>query len=460
VTRDFRLIWLASSLSVLGDAVVPVALAIAVTRAGGSAGALATVLACALVPRLALLPLGGVVADRWSPRLVLLGTDLLRAAAQAVIGVELILGGFRLVDIAVAVAVGGAASAFAAPTGSPLVAATVAPEHRQRANALLGTSAAGARVLGPALAGTLILLAGPGLAFLADAASFVLSAALLTLARVGTRAAGIRRALRRDLIEGWVEVRRHDWYWTSLIGHATWNFAAGVLLTLGPLIAVRRLGGEGVWIAVAQAGAVGMLCGALLATRLRPARPVLAANLGLATYGVPLLLLGVDAPAPALLAGYAAAMVGLGYLNPVWETAVQRHIPADRLARVTSYDWLVSLAAMPLGYAAGPIAADAFGDATPLLVTAALVVVTTAGTAFVPGVRRLRSEPAGAGVRPGVRRPDLDGGVQDGESVRAGEDRVEQQRPHAGVLVDQAAHPEQEVGERDPVDRRRAPEPA
>jgi hypothetical protein len=409
--RNFRLLWLGYALSVFGDYVVPAALTLAVVRATGSAAALALVLGCATVPRLILLPLGGVVADRWPPRRVAVVTDVTRGVTQLVIGIELLTGTFRLTDLAVAGAISGAASAFALPTRSPLVAATVRAEDRAGSNALLGVSTGAARVLGPAVAGALVLTSGAGWAFMVDAATFAVSGLALSAIRIapadrtGPVDTAARRPMHRDLIDGWAELRRHDWLWTSLIGHASWNLAAAVLLTLGPLIAVRQLGGELVWVAVLQAGAVGLLAGSLLAMRiggtgrfrLRITRPVLVANLSLSLYTLPLALLAVAAPAPALLIAYSLALAALGFLNPVWDTAVQQHIPADRLARVSAYDHLVSLAAMPLGYALAAPAAAALGNAVPLGVAAVVVLVTTAGTALVPGVRNLRAGPAPLG---------------------------------------------------------------
>ncbi|MGW2377435.1 MULTISPECIES: MFS transporter [Kitasatospora] len=395
--RDFRLLFLGRTVSTLGDAVVPAALAIAITRATGSSGALALVLGCAMVPRLLLLPFGGVAGDRLDPRRVALTTDLLRAATQLLVGLELLGARPDLTHIAIASAAGGLASAFAMPTASPLVRAAVPAEHRLRANALLGSATSAARLGGPALAGVLVYTAGPGWAFVADGVSFLLSAALLTRVRIAParsgQASAEKRTLRRDLAEGWREVRARDWYWTSLVAHGVWNGASAVALTLGPLIAATRLGGDGVWVAVTQAGAVGLLLGSLAAGRLRPRRPVLVGNLALALFGLPLLALAVPAPAPVTVAAYGVAMAGLGFLNPVWETVVQREFPAQVLARVTSYDWLLSLAAAPLGYVLAPLAAGAWGSRVPLLAAAVLVTLVCAGTAAVPGVRRLGTQP-------------------------------------------------------------------
>jgi hypothetical protein len=281
-----------------------------------------------------------------------------------------------------------------------MIAAAVDAGSRPRANALLGVAGGAARVLGPALGGGTVLTIGPGWAFAVDAATFAASAVALAFVRLIAATAPVeRRPLHRDLIEGWSEVRRHDWFWISLIGHATWNMSMAVMLTLGPLIAVRELGGEIVWVAFLQAGAIGLLAGSLLATRLgaagrlgvRVGRPVLAANLGLSLFAAPLALLALAVPAPVAIAAYAVALAGLGFLDPVWRTAIQQQVPTDKLARVTAYDMLVSLAAMPLGYAVAAPAATAFGYAVPLLTAAALVAVTTVGTALTPGVRRLRS---------------------------------------------------------------------
>ncbi|MFI7606400.1 MFS transporter [Micromonospora sp. NPDC049366] len=385
----FRLLFLGRTVSAVGDAVVPAALALAVLRATGSTTALAVVLGAAMVPRLLLLPLGGVAADRFDARRVAILADVTRCLTQLVVGLELLGGAPSLASLAVASAVGGTAAAFALPTGSPLVTGTVAPERRQRANALLGTTANASRLAGPALAGALIWAAGPGWAFVLDAGSFAVSAALLAVIRVRPVARPERRSVGADLRHGWREVTSRDWFWSSLLAHGVWNGAAAVLTTLGPAVAVDRLGGEGVWLLFLQAGAVGMLVGSLLAGRTRPRRPVLLANLGLAGYAAPLVLLAVAAPAPIVTAAYGVALAALGYLNPIWETVVQSQFPPHVLARVTSYDWLVSLAAMPVGYALAPLTAELWGATAPLAAAGALVLAACAGTALVPGVRRL-----------------------------------------------------------------------
>jgi len=387
--REFRLLFLGRVVDELGDSVAPAALTLAVVQATGSAGALAVVLAATLLPRLALLPLGGVAADRLGARRVALAADGARCLTQLSIAVELISGHVHLVPIAVAGAVSGAASAFGLPATSPLVAGTVDEDGRQAANSLMGVAASATRLAGPAVAGVLIFTAGAGWAFVLDAGSFAFSA--LTLALLSVRRVDIpRQSLRADLVAGWAEVRQRTWYWSCLIGHATWNFAAGVLATVGPIIAVKQLGGQGVWLAALQASAIGYLAGSLLAGRVHLRRPILAGNLALVSYAVPLVLFAVAAPPWAVVGSYGVAIGCLGFMNPTWETVVQQQVPPHVLARVTAYDWLVSLGAMPLGYALGPALAATYGATWPLAGAAVLVVVAMSAPALVPEVRQLR----------------------------------------------------------------------
>ncbi len=400
--RNFRLLFVGRVVDELGDSVTPAALTLAIVQATGSAGALAVVLASTMLPRLALLPLGGVIVDRLQPRRVALVADVVRGAVQLFIGLELFAGHIRLAHIAAAAAIGGAASAFGLPATTPLVAGTVEGDARQQANALMGIAASATRLTGPALAGVLIFTAGAGWAFVLDAATFAFSAVTLMLVHV-RHVEVPRQSMRRDLVAGWDEVRARTWYWTTLIGHGTWNFAAGVLMTLGPVIAVTQLGGRGVWLAALQASAIGYLIGSIVAGRTRVSRAVMVGNLALLTYAAPLLLFAFAAPAWAVVGAYGIAIGCLGFMNPVWETVVQQQIPEHVLARVTAYDWLASLGAMPLGYALGPIIASAIGPTWPLAGAAVLVVIAMGMPAFVPDVRNVRllrtSEPDGDATR-------------------------------------------------------------
>ena len=387
--RDFGILFAGRVVDALGDAVAPAALALAVVTATHSSAGLAVILVCGMLPRVALLPFAGVVVDRVGARLAALASDVVSGFAQLAIGLLLFAGHLAIAPIAVAAAIGGGVSAFGVPATLPLVSGTVDPAGRRAANSLLSASGSAASVAGPAIAGALIFTVGPGWAFVLDAVTFGVSAG--TLAVIHVRYVPVPGGpLRRQLVVGWAEVRDRTWYWASIIGHGTCNFALGMLMTTGPLIAVTELGGKTVWLAALEASAAGYLAGALIAGRARISRPILAVDLVLTSLAVPLVLFGLAAPAWAVVAAYGLAAVGLGFANPVWLTAVQQEVPAEVLARVSAYDWLVSLGGQLLGYAVGPTLTQLAGFTWPLSTAAALVVVTLLVPASLPSVRGLR----------------------------------------------------------------------
>lgn len=387
--RNFRLLFVGRVVDGLGDAVSPAALTLAIVTATRSTVGLAVVLVCALVPKVALLPIGGVAADRLGPRHVAMVAAVVSSLAQLSVGLLLLAGHIDFLLIAIAAAVKGVAAAFDAPATLPLVAGTTGRDGRQAANALMGVAGSATNLVGPALAGVLLFTVDAGWAFVLDAATFGFSACTLALVKVRPVHVSAK-SLRSDLAVGWAEVRARTWYWTSLIGHATWNFAAGLLATTGPLIAVTELGGKSVWLAALEVSAVGYLAGAFIAGRTRVSRAILVGNIALMGYAVPLVLFAFAAPAWSVVAAYGLALACLGFLNPVWETAVQQEVPAEVLARVSAYDWLVSLGAMPLGYALGPVLTREFGYTWPLTGAAALVLITLSVPVSLPAVRNLR----------------------------------------------------------------------
>jgi hypothetical protein len=386
----FRRLLAGRSLSFLATALVPTALTLAVLDATGNAGDLGLVLAAELVPQLVLLPVGGVLADRFPAQRVAFAADLLRGVAQLGIGIELLLGFVRITDLIVLSAVTGVGIAFGTPTMSPLVSAVVPGDARLAANGHLGVARGIALVAGPGIAGVLVVTVGAGWSFVATAALF--AAAATTLG--GVRAERPDPAARgtsffRELADGWREVRIRSWFWTNLVGHGVSNLGAGVLMTLGPLIAVRSLGGEVTWVVIYQAGMAGLVVGALAAPRLRFARPLVATSVCGALFALPLLAFAVPMAPWVEAVAYGVGMLGIGTLNTVWQTTMQRHFPPTALARADSYDALLSFAARPLGLAIAAPIAVLTGVAAPLVVMAALVAVVNLAIIAVPEVRSI-----------------------------------------------------------------------
>jgi MFS family permease len=389
--RQFRLLWLGQAASVIGNGLVPVALAFAVLELTDSASDLGIVLAAQSLPLVVFLLAGGVWADRLPRQRVMVATDVVRGATQATIAVLLLSGRAELWHLVVLVAVYGTAEAFFRPAYTGLIPATISAARLQQANALMGMSASAGIVLGPALAGALVALVGTGVAFVVDAATFAVSAFFLLQLRVAQPARGAARSFLAELAGGWREVRSRTWLW-AIILHATLYLfiVLAPYNVLGPLVAKESLGGASAWALIATAFGLGMLTGGSLALRYRPARPMFVGIALILLTAPSVALLALAAPPLAIAAAQLVTGAVFGFFLAVWETTLQQHVPEDKLSRVSAYDWMGSVAFLPLGYAlAGPVS-EAIGVSATLWVAAAWTLGSTLVLLAVRDVRELR----------------------------------------------------------------------
>jgi MFS family permease len=387
--RDFRLVFGAFAVSVLGDRMVTIALAFAVLELGGSAPEVGIVLACRTLPLVATLLIGGVVADRVSRRSVMVTADLARLVTQGTLGVLLIAGDPPIWSLAVLSGLTGMATGFFNPASTGLLPAVVAPEHLQQANGLRATAMSGGEIVGPALAGVLVASAGPGWALAIDGATFGVSAAFLANLRLPRPVARAGTSFVHDLRAGWGAFRSRAWVWSLVVAASVGNLLWAAFSVLGPVVAQRDLGGAAVWGSVMAAMGIGALAGGLLAIQARPRRPLVVSLFGIALFAVPLALLAAQAP-PALLAvGTFLAGAGMMLGISLYESTFQRRIPADVLSRVSSYDWFGSFALQPVGLAIwGPIAAS-IGIESALWIAAALMLASVLAPLAIREVRTM-----------------------------------------------------------------------
>jgi MFS family permease len=356
---NFKYLFAGQAARMVGDRVVVVALALYITQRTGSPTDLGIVLGVQGTTLVTLLLLGGVWADRLPRQRIMIATDSVRALLHALLAALIFAGAARIWEIAVIEGLFGAAQAFFQPAYSGLLPETV-PEHLiQDARALTETTSNVAFVVGPALATVLVLGVGAGEAFALDAATFVLSA--LFLMRVHPRMRGEAAPPEpplQALRSGWREVRSRRWV-LAVIG----AFTIGVFCvyapwySLAPAIARDYYGGAGVFGLLEALAGVGAVCGGLAGLAWRPERPLRAGLMMMMAWPVLSGSFALGAPL-ALVAVFAFATgTGFSLLMIWWETALARHIPPQSLSRVSSWDWMGSLALMPLGYlVAGPLA--------------------------------------------------------------------------------------------------------
>jgi MFS family permease len=383
---DFRLLWLAASASVIGDMLVRVAVALFVVDLTGSATDVGLVLAAYTLPLVGFLLLGGVIADRLPRHLVVVATDLVRFVLHALLAILIVTGEIRIWHLVVIGTIFGSAEAFFLPAISGLLPQTVPEEEIQEANAITRIVHNLAEFAGPALATLLVLGVGAAVAFAIDAATFLLSAALLVRVRPRERtpcapcaiaAADVDAGLWTEIRQGFGEVRAR-WIWATLAA-----FCVAIFVT--------------------AAFGAGTIAGSFAALRWRPRYPM---RLGIAFVllwpgGVALYAAGVTLI--VVVPTVTLSGTGIALFEVWWITALAERIPPDRLSRVTSYDWMVSLALVPVGYVlAGPLA-ERLGAANVMLGGAVLGFTALALGLLPRQTRELeRIEPAGRQAMPSV----------------------------------------------------------
>jgi len=407
--RNFRWFFLGQCTSMLGDGMVAPALAFAILNLTGRVSDLGLVLAAGTAAQVLFMLAGGVIAD-WLPRKALmLSSDLLRAVSQGVMAVLLITGSARVWQLLVLQLVHGMAAAMFMPAVPGLIQATTTPEQRQPANALRVLALSGSLIAGPALAGVLVVAAGPGWAIAVDALTFAVSAACLSRLRLRYTVRVRRYRFGRDLAEGWREFRSRRWVWSIIVAASVMNLLYAGFSVLGPVVSVRSLGGAGAWALISAAFGAGCLGGSIVALCIRPPRfPLRSALIVMVAFACPTLTLAAGLTVVAVaVASFSGGLVMMVF-NTLWETTLQQYIPATTLSRVSAYEWAGAVAFQPLGLAlVAPVAARLGVHAT-LWAAGALQILVALSPLLVPEVRTLPSPRTGTGTSTGASSDESD----------------------------------------------------
>ncbi len=389
--RELRLLLAGQTASTLGDRIVFVALALYVTDIG-SPSDVGIVLAAHALPLVAFLLIGGVWADRLPRHRVMIGTDVVRFALHALLAALIFTGAVEIWMIAVIEALFGTAEAFFRPAYTGLIPQTVPEREIQPAKATFSTVETAAEFAGPALATALVLGVGPGYAFAIDAATFVVSAAFLLQLRPRERGAvGARTTVLSELREGWTEVRSRDWIWVIILAFSLALLTSfGPWQTLGATVSLEQYDTRATFGIATSAMGAGTILGALVGFRWRPRHPMRTGMLLALPWPASFAIFALGLPVPLLLVIFTATGTCLALFGIWWETALAQRVPPHVLSRVSAYDWMGSLALLPIGYVlAGPLGEQL--GATEVLIGGSLLAFISLGSALtVRDVRALR----------------------------------------------------------------------
>ena len=384
----------ARTISMLGMAFSPVALAFGILRLpGADAGTLSIVLAAQTLPMVVFMLVGGVVADRYPRSQVLLAGEWLAALAWGSIGVMLLSGSAPLWLMSLSAALAGIAGSLIYPALTGVIPDLVPAHLRQQGNAWLAMGSSASRLAGLVAGGAVVVWLGGGWAMI-TAGALYLSAGLLILRlpKVTGTLAGEEEHPLKQLVDGWSEFRSRQWLWVVVV---QWSVMIMALQAahgvLGPVVAEADLGGAAAWTTILAGEALGAVVGVGIAMIWKPRRPILVATLLTLSAGIPAILLGFGSPVWTVVA--AAFVMGIGFdlFGVLWMTTMQDEVPAESLSRVASYDALGSLMLGPAGLLLAGPATLVFGAHVPLIATGVLSLATTGFALCFPEVRRLRA---------------------------------------------------------------------
>jgi MFS family permease len=396
--RDFRLLWTGACASLVGDGVYLIALAWQAYTLSGRPTALALLGVCATVPQLLALLGSGILSDRIERRRVLLGADLIRFVAVLIVAALVMSSQVRMWQLAVLSVVYGLGAGVAAPAFDAIIPDLVSDQDLQHANALdQFLRPAMLRLAGPALGGVLIAVHGAGTAFLFDAMTFLVSA--LCVRRMGARARIVARcdpsqgsSLLEDALAGVRFVKSRTWLWgTFASATVAYLLFIGPTEVLLPYLVREVLHGSATDLGIVlSAGGVGALAAAAIVGQTGLPRRQLTfmylcwtfatlavAGYGLATAGWQLMIISV------VVNGLEAAG------TVVWATTKQRLVPAEILGRVSSLDWFISIAGLPVSFALTAPVAALIGAQATLVAAGVLGAGVTLAALFLPHMREV-----------------------------------------------------------------------
>jgi MFS family permease len=361
----FMQLWAGQTISFVGDAVSMVALVILVVQLTGSASAVGGALVAHLLPTFAS-PLFGVLADRFDRRVVLVVSDLVRATL--VLGLVFVRD---LVLIYCLIFLMGFARTLFNPTIRAAFPSVVGEGYLARANSLIGGSFSASVTVGPALGGLLVAVVGVSGAFLLDAATYLISASLLSrIPLPRPQREGEEAGVLRELRSGFSYLAGARVPLAMMMGAFLTVLATDLATPAEVFLAKSTFdaGDVGYGLLVSVWGGGMVLGSALMAVLGDRLRLLPAYFLGIFVWALALASTGLSPTFVLALAMLAVAGAANGLDNVVTDTILQRLVPNALLGRVFSVKYLGYGAGEALAYPVGGVLVDTLGPRSTFLV--------------------------------------------------------------------------------------------
>jgi DHA3 family tetracycline resistance protein-like MFS transporter len=390
--RDFKMLWAGMTVSLFGDGLYLIAIAWQSYELSNLPSAFALVSLAWSLPMVLFLLVGGLASDRFDRRNVMIVSDVIRGLSVLGMGILALTGTLEYWHLIVLAALYGVGQAFFAPAFGAIIPDIVPQDQLVQANALDNfVRPLGERLAGPAIGGLVVALWSAGGAFVIDALTFVVSATFLS--RISSRPpARSERSTSTlgEIREGFAFVRQTPWLWATLTSASLMIlFVLGPFEVLVPWLIKNKLhgGADAVGFVFAASGAGGLVAAVIMGQRGLPRKHVLFMYI---CFGGGVWLLWPYAFITATWQGaiiefLAWGMWGAGMV--VWTTMMHRLVPRELLGRVTSLDWMVSTALLPISFAlTGPVS-NWIGVESTFIWAGALGGLSIFAFLLAPGVR-------------------------------------------------------------------------
>jgi MFS family permease len=374
-SRGFQLLWGGQAISFIGDAAFIVALGWRVTDLTGKASSLGFVLAAESLAMLTTLLWGGVLADRYSRKLLMIGSDVARAGVMTVFFALDASGHLSLNAIVVLGVLFGAADGFFQPAFGGIVPLVVETPMLASANSWIGIARQSSAIVGPALAATLYGTAGPTVVWGIEAGSFLVSAAALWIVQPRAIQPAPRLGMRKELAEGFRYVISVPWIWTGITAATLiLMIAMSPYTVLLPRVVQSHYDrGVGSYGLLFSAMAAGMVLGSLAWARWHPRKwrvPICFAAFGINDIGIVVLAVSPWYELAVVSAAWRGFWIGIGIA--AWLTLISELVPEHLLSRVLSFDYFGSFALTPVGFVLAGVVATVIAPTTILAAGGAL----------------------------------------------------------------------------------------
>ena len=389
--KGYRLFWFSTTIFVLGASAFPIALAVTVLDAGGTATSLGLILGARVLSGVLFAPFAGVWSDRLPRKQVMIVADLSRAG---IVFAMVFVSAPQLPHflLALAVFLMGVGDAFGAASAGAIMPSLLPDEKLPAGNVARGIVVKTATIIGPGIGGVSVFLVGGRLTFLFTAIAFAIGTIFLNQIKEDMNTdRKPQEPFMVEMREGLRTVRDIPWIGAMI---AMVSVQLMVILAaetvLLPVITRREFGDNTTFALSAAAFSVGGILSAIISVKLKVKHQGQFSVLVWILVVIAPLSLAFPVSESFVVIAYLLAGFSVGPWEAFWSSALQREVPRELQGRVFSIDHMGSVGLMPLGMALVGPAVNLFGEKQLLIGASVFHVLVCALVLLVPGVKDMK----------------------------------------------------------------------